>query len=457
VRHNGPVELARPAAVPVLPPGPRGGPLFGSLRRLRRDPLGFFLELRARYGDVAHFRAGPYRVYLLSHPDLVREVLVTRHHSFMKSQVLQEAKRVLGEGLLTSEGDLHRRQRRLLNPLFHHDRIASYAGVMAECAARLAERWRPGAVVDVHQEMSRLTLAIVGRALFGADVEDAAAHRVAWALRAAFDMYERFLTPYARYVERLPLPSNRRFERARRALDEVLFELIRERRAEGDRGDLLSRLLSARDEEEGHGPMTDRQARDEAMTLFLAGHETTSLALTWAWYLLSDHPEAEARLHEEVDRVLGDRLPGASDVPALAHTRRVLAEAVRLYPPAWAMGRRALEDVEVGGGVVPRGATVVMSQYLIHRDPRWWRDPDRFDPDRWLEPEGHRPRFAYFPFGGGPRVCIGEDFAWTEGVILLATLARRWRLRLVPGHPVALAPRITLRPRHGMPMTVEPR
>lgn len=438
----------------ALPPGPRGGP-FGPLGRLRRDPLRLFIELRDRYGDVVHFRAGPYPVYLLCHPDLVREVLVVRHQAFMKSQVLQEAKRVLGDGLLTSEGEVHRRQRRLLNPLFHHDRVAGYVPAMAEAGANLRERWRDGQVVDVHREMGRLTLALVARTLFGADVEEAAAGRVAWALQAAFDMYERFLSPYARYLQRLPLPSNRRFEAARRALDEVVYGLIRERRAEGG-ADLLSLLLAARDEV-GGGAMSDRQVRDEAMTLFLAGHETISLALTWAWYLLSGNPEAEAALHEEVDRVLGDRLPEASDLPALAHTRRVLAEAMRVYPPAWAMGRRALEDVEVGGYVVPRGATVVMSQYLIHRDPRWWRDPERFDPDRWLEEAPDRPRFAYFPFGGGPRMCIGEDFAWAEGVVLLAVLARRWRLRLVPGHPVALAPRITLRPRYGMRMTLQAR
>jgi cytochrome P450 len=427
---------------------------------MRRDPLSFLLALARTYGDIAFFHAGPFDIYLLSHPDHIHDVLVTHHHSFMKSQVLQEAKRVLGEGLLTSEGDVHRRQRRLIQPVFHHARVAGYADIMAEHGARVRDRWLDGQVLDIHAEMMRLTMAVVGKSLFGADLQEAAAQEVARSLNVAFEMYNRFLLPFAAVLELLPLPSNRRFQEARKTLDSTIYRMIRERRKEGDRGDLLSMLLSARDEKFGQedGGMSDEQVRDEAMTIFLAGHETMANALTWTSYLLSQHPEVEVRLCEEVDSALEGNLPTADDLPKLEYTRRVLSESLRLYPPAWAMGRRLLADVEVGGFPVPAGSTTVMSQYIVHHDPRWYPDPFRFDPERW-KPErlAERPRFSYFPFGGGPRMCIGEDFAWMEGITLIAVLAQRWQLRLAPGQTVALQPRITLRPRYGMKMTVHRR
>jgi len=427
---------------------------------MRQDALGFLLSLARTYGDIAFFQAGPFDIYLLSHPDHIRDVLVTRHHSVMKSQVLQEAKRVLGEGLLTSEGELHRRQRRLIQRVFHHERVGRYCEVMAEYGGRTADRWLDGQTVDVHQEMTRLTSAVVGKTLFDTDVEEAAAEEVAAALNVALAMYNRFLLPFSTLLERLPLPSNRRFRDARESLDSFIFRMIRERRAVGDRGDLLSMLLAARHDDAAAGDegMSDRQVRDEAMTIFLAGHETISNALTWTWYLLSQHPQAEAKLHQEVDSVLGGRPPKAEDLPRLVHTRMVLTEALRLYPPAWAMGRRVLADLEIAGYLVPAGSTAVMSQYIVHHDPRWYPDPYRFDSERW-DPDraAERPRFSYFPFGGGPRMCIGEDFAWMEGITLIAVLAQRWRLSLAPGHTVSLQPRITLRPLHGMKMTVHPR
>ena len=439
------------------PPGPSTGPARNFLI-YRRDPLGTMLSVKERFGDIAYIHAGPFDVYLLSHPDLVREVLVNQSHSFVKSQVLQEAKRVLGEGLLTSEGQLHKRQRRLIQPVFHHARIAGYGQVMGEYADRMAERWTDGMELDAHREMTRLTLAIVGKTLFDTDVEDADARRVGRALADVFDMYEQFLLPFKSVLERLPLPGIRRFQAARRDLDGVVFAMIRERRASGDRGDLLSMLLAARDEEDGHGGMTDQQVRDEAMTIFLAGHETTSIALAWTWYLLSQHPDVESKLHAELDMVLEGRVPTAEDLPALRYTRTVLSESMRLYPPAWAMGRKALADVEIGGYVIPAGATCVMSQYIVHHDRRWYPDQWRFDLDRWTpEAVADRPKFSYFPFGGGSRMCIGEDFAWMEGVLALAAMARRWRLRLVPGQAIALLPRITLRPKHGMRMRLEAR
>ena len=442
------------------PPGPQLGFLRG-FRTFRRDALGFLLHTARTYGDVAWFRVGPFDIYLLSHPDHVRDVLVAGHHAVTKSRVLQEARRILGDGLLTSEGATHKRNRRLLQPVFHHQRIVEYGEVMAGYAARASERWRDGQELDLHEELMALTLAIVGKTLFGTDVEEADAQRVAGSLRTMFDMYDRFFMPFAEHLERLPLPANRRFWQAKASLDEVIFGLIRDRRADGDRGDLLSMLLAARDdggEQETNGGMSDRQIRDEATTIFLAGHETTSIALTWTFYLLSQSREVEERLHRELGEVLDDRIPRPSDLPRLEFTRRVFSESLRLYPPAWTMGRSVAADLPLGGYVIPAGATALLSQYVIHHDPRWYPDPCRFDPDRW-EPAAvaARPKYSFFPFGAGPRMCIGEDFAWMEGMLVLATIAREWQFGLLPGQVIDLQPRITLRPKYGMRMRLERR
>ena len=375
----------------------------------------------------------------------------------MKGRGLQRAKRLLGEGLLTSENPLHTRQRRLAQPAFHKQRIASYASLMVDYAERhQRERWKDGQTLDVSQEMMHLTLAIVGKTLFDTDTEREA-EEVRAALSATMVSFTRFLMPFAELLDHLPLPSTRRFQEARSRLDTIIYRMIDERRKSGaDRGDLLSMLLMAQDEEGDGGGMTDEQLRDEAMTIFLAGHETTANALTWTWYLLSQHPEVETRLHEEVDSVLAGRRPTVEDLPRLSYTEMVLAEAMRLYPPAWVLGRRALKDYEVGGYRVPAGSLVIMSQYVTHRDERFFPDPLRFDPERWTpEAKAARPQFSYFPFGGGPRRCIGDGFAWMEGILVIATLAQSWRMRLVPGHPVELRPVVTLRPKHGMRMTLE--
>jgi cytochrome P450 len=295
--------------------------------------------------------------------------------------------------------------------------------------------------------------------LFDADVEDEAAE-IGEAITTAFESFNvGFFLPFGQILQRLPLPATIRFRKARARLDATIYRLIDERRrTPTDRGDLLSMLLVAQDTEGDGGGMSDIQLRDEAMTIFLAGHETTANALTWTLYLLSQHPDVEARVHAEVDAALGDRLPAADDLALLPYTRMVLAESMRLYPPAWIVGRRALAPFEAAGYTIPARSIVLACQYVMHRDPRWFPDPERFDPERFA-PDRHadRPRFAYFPFGGGPRVCIGEQFAWMEGVLALATIAQRWRLRLVPGHAVALQPIITLRPKFGMRMTVERR
>ena len=440
-------------------PGPRRRvPTLNALR-LGRDPLRFLTGLAAEYGDIARVPLGPETVYLFNHPDLVRDVLVTHHRNFHKGRGLERAKRLLGTGLLTSEGDLHLRQRRLAQPAFHRQRVAAYGATMASYGAMRRDRWRDGAVIDAHREMMALTLAIVGKTLFDADVEDEAAE-IGAALATTFESFNfGFFLPFSELLERLPLPATLRFRKARARLDATIYRMIEERRRSGaDRGDLLSMLLLAQDTEGDGSGMTDLQLRDEAMTIFLAGHETTANALTWTWYLLSQHPDVEARLHAEIDSALGDRLPGADDVARLPYTRMVLAESMRLYPPAWIVGRRALGPFDANGYEIPARSIILLSQYVVHRDPRWFPDPERFDPERFTpDHQASRPKFAYFPFGGGPRVCVGEQFAWMESVILLATIAQRWKLRVVAGHPVALQPIITLRPKFGMRMTIERR
>lgn len=441
------------------PPGPPRSYPFANWIALRRDPLGFLTGVARNYGDVARFRLGPVFLHVVNDPELIRTVLVTRAEAFHKGRGLERAKRLLGEGLLTSEDAFHLRQRRLMQPAFRHQRISGYATVMADYAERATGRWEPGETRDVHREMMRLTLAIVGKTLFDADVEEEAAE-IGAALTESLELFNRLFTlPFGELLEKLPIPANRRFARARNRLDTTIARLIAERRRDpGERADLLTLLLLAQDTEGDGGGMNDAQLRDEAMTIFLAGHETTANALTWTWYLLSQNPDVEKRFHEEVDSVLGARLPGASDVPRLPYTRMVLAESMRLYPPAWIIGRRAIVDQELGGWRIPSGSIVTASQWITHRDPRFFPDPERFDPSRFTpEAEAARPKFAYFPFGGGPRVCIGEGFAWMEGILLLATIGRRWRMLLAPGYSVALSPSITLRPRHGMAMELRPR
>jgi cytochrome P450 len=441
------------------PPGPRSAfPLSGLLAYRRHGPLPFFQGLAEQYGDISHFKLGLQEAFFINHPDYIKYVLVTNHQNFHKGLALQRSKRLLGHGLLTSEGEFHRRQRRLSQPAFHRARIATYADVMIDHAARMSERWRDGDTLDIAEEMMRLTLGIVGKTLFDADVE-ADAEQVGKSMSILMEFFNTITIPFFEALQKLPLPQFRRFDVARAKLDEVIYRLIQERRDSGkDRGDLLSMLLLAQDVEGDGGQMTDLQLRDELLTIFLAGHETTANALTWTWYLLSQNTEAEARLHAEIDEVLGSKMPTYEDLPKLRYAEMVLAESMRLYPPAWALGRLSIADCWIGGYFVPKKSLVLMSQYVMHHDSRYFQDPNRFDPERWqTEVIESRPQFSYFPFGGGPRRCIGEGFAWMEGILLIATLAQRWRMRLVPDHPVALKPLMTLRPKHGMRMTTNSR
>ena len=439
-----------------LPPGPRR-PLLGGLINPGRDPLGFLIRLTRTYGDVAYFRLGSERAFFINHPQYIRDVLVTHDRNFTKSRGLERAKKLLGEGLLTSEGAAHMRQRRLLQPAFHRDRIDAYASVMVEHADRMRRRWTAGAEMDVSREMMRLTLSIVGKTLFDSDVESKA-DEIGTAVTRVLETFWLTLLPFPDFIEKLPLPMIRRSRAGRVKLDRLIYALIAERRAAGhDRGDLLSMLLMAQDEEDGSG-LSDRQVRDEAMTLILAGHETTANALAWTWYLVSQSLGVETRLHEEIDRVLQGRLPGAADLGALPFVEQVVTESMRLYPPAWVVGRRALADYAIGDFVVPARSVVFMSPYVMQRDPRYYADADRFLPARWTPDfKAALPKFAYFPFGGGPRQCIGEPFARMELALLVATIAQRWRLRLVPDQSVVPKPLITLRPKHGINMTAVPR
>jgi cytochrome P450 len=447
-------------AMPVveMPPGPKGAPVIGSILELRRNPVDFLMRAAKAYGEIVYFKLGTQEVFLVNDPELIKDVLVTNSKNFIKSRGLQMAKSVLGEGLLTSEGDFHRRQRRLAQPAFHRQRIAGYAEEMVKGGAALRERWHDGETLNIAEEMMRVTLAIVAKTLFDADVESEAKD-IGESLTAVMKMFDRVTLPFPHIINKLPLPSNFRFVKALQRLDNTIYRIINERRKSGeDRGDLLSMLLLAQDDEGDGTGMTDKQVRDECMTLFLAGHETTANALTWTWYLLSEHPEVEAKFHHEIDSLLAGQLPNFEDVPKLKYTTMVFAEAMRLYPPAWTLGRQVLNDYPLGRFTARKGAIILMSPYVMQHTERYYPEPFKFDPERWTEEaQAARPKFSYFPFGGGSRLCIGEPFAWTEGALLLSTIAQQWQLRLVEGHPVEPRPIVTLRPKYGMKMTLKRR
>ncbi len=416
------------------------------------------MERMAReYGDVVHFRVGRRRVYLLNHPEHVRGVLLSHYDNFLKGRGHVRRDNFLGEGLVTSEGGFHRRQRQLTQPAFSHERVNVYGATMARLAAEATKGWRGGERLDVLDSMRQVTLPIASQTLFGTRV-DTEHERIIDAFRTGLNRFRWFKPSGSRLGERLS-PTRRRLERrSRDTIETLVSQIIAERRLEEeDRGDLLSLLLS-RPGEEGEALTSDRQIRDEAVTLFVAGFENIATALTWTWYLLAQHPEVEERLHAELDEVLGGRLPGAEDMPRLTYTRMVFEEAMRVYPPVPRLVRTALRDYQVGGYTVPAGALVVVSQYLMHRDPRFFPDPERFDPERWTpEARRARPAYTYFPFGGGPRRCIGDGFAYMEGVLVLATLASRWRLRLDPRDRVGLLATHFLHPEGPLLMTAEGR
>jgi cytochrome P450 len=441
-----------------FPPGPDSREVktfSGQLGQVTRDPLGFFTHCARTYGDITGMRYYTYRVFFINHPDFIEDVLVTSARKFHKGRVLRANKMLFGEGLLTSEDSFWLRQRRLAQPAFHRARIATYAETMVRYTERVLERWRDGEERDIHQEMMRITLQIVGKTLFDADVA-----RDAREVGKSLELLMELSADFRRSIlipSWVPTPRNIRKKRAVRKLDKIIYRIIEERRkSERDAGDLLSMLLAARDEDGSR--MTDKQLRDESITLFLAGHETTANALSWTWWLLGQTPAAERKLHAELDSLLGERAPTLDDVAKLKYTEQVLTESLRLYPPAWGTARIAIEDHEIGGYKVPKGTGISLSQWVMHRDPRWFDAPEEFRPERWEDGLAKRlPRFAYFPFGGGPRQCIGNTFALMEAMLVLATIAQRYRFRLVERHPVVPLPSITLRPRHGIRAVLEAR
>ena len=434
-----------------LPPQPPGVPVLGHLIDVARDPLRLFLSAAVEIGDVVGLRVGPWRGALVSAPEHVKHVLVTRVRNYPKSPTYRALKLVLGNGLVTSEGELWQRQRRLAQPAFHRQRLAGFVDTFARCTGDLLTAWdgEPDhAEVDIHREMQALTLRAVGLTLFSTELggeASAVGTALARVLVKANALSESIL-PMPGW---LPTPANFRFRRSLRVLDELVYRLIGERRAGEELPDLLGMLVSATDET-GTERMDDRQLRDEVMTLLLAGHETTANALTWAFYLLSTHPEVYRRLHEEA-RGLGGRMPTLGDLGALPYTGQVLDEAMRLYPPAWILERQAVEDDEIGGYRIPAGSFVVVSPWTVHRNPRLWDNPEGFDPDRFAPAACEaRPRHAYLPFGAGPRQCIGNNFALMEAKVMLAGIAARYRPEIVPGQRIALEAGITLRPKHGI-------
>lgn len=439
-----------------LPPGPKGTLIRGNLGQIGPRRVDFFLELARTYGPLASFRVGRWQLFLASDPDLIQQVLITDAKHYVKHFGARTFKPVLGNGLVTSEGDFWLRQRRLIQPAFLKARVLSYVPVMVELTNAMLERWSPGEPVNVEAEFSALTSAIAIKTLFGLEAQRDR-ERLDGSLRLAFDLLTARLDGPFRLPHWLPTPANLRLRRAIRELTKVVDGFIAAGRARRQPGnDLLSTLIAAQHEDGSQ--MSDRQLRDEAMTLYLAGHETTALALAWTWYLLSQHPRVEAKLAGEWARVLGGRAPGADDLAALPYTGAVIAESMRLYPPVYALGREATTGLELGGYRVKRGYTVLMSQWVNHRDPKYFPDPERFSPERWENGLAARlPKFAYYPFGGGQRMCVGSHFATVEATIVLATVGQKYRFTLEPDAAIDIKPQITLLPKYGIPATLQAR
>jgi cytochrome P450 len=442
----------------AIPAGPKGGLVMGNMREFNRDTLGFIERCAREFGDIVLTRFLYVPACFLFNPHHIEYVLASGSKNFIKAESLRSPffSKLVGNGLVTSEGDFWRRQRRLAQPAFHRDRVNAYGETMVAFTERMLEGWSDGQTLDAHDEMMRLTQSIVVKTLFSADVSGEA-DRVGEALRVIVQPFASQATIKWILDNRLPTPGHLRFNRAVREVDKVVYRFITERRASGeDTGDLLSMLLRAQDED--GSVMTDKQLRDEVMTLFLAGHETTALVLTWAWHLLALNPETEEKLAAELEEVLSGRAPTVEDLPRLRYCEWVVKESMRLYPPAYAVGREAVRECEVGGYRIPAGMQVFAFQWIVQRDARWYDEPEAFRPERWREEEASRlPRYAYFPFGGGPRQCIGNAFAMMEAVLVLATVAQRFRLRHAHGHTVELLPAMSLRPKNGVLVKLESR
>jgi len=440
-----------------FPPGFERNLLWFAFRRFRpANPILLFQHLAEEYGDIAHYKIGWNHIVFLNHPDYIREVLVVQNDNFVKERTVRRSKMLLGEGMITAEGAQHRAQRQVAQPAFHRQSIPEYAGVMVREAARTRKGWRNGEERHIAIDMMHLTLNVVAQTLFATDLRDEV-DELADAINRIMGLYNFLvMLPAAEWLVHIRPPGLAAFVRARKRIDAVVHRMIdahRHRHADG--GTLLDLMLAAAPDASA---ATEKSLRDQVITIFLAGYETVANALAWTWYLLSQNPDCERRFHEEIDRELKGRLPAYEDIPRLRYVEMVFAESMRLYPPAWAMGRQALKDFRLGEFLLPARTTVLMSQFITHRDPRFFSDPLRFDPERFTtEARAARTKFTYFPFGAGFRQCIGESFAWMEGVLLLATLGQDWKLKAVPGHRVEPEPLITLRPKYGMRMQLEAR
>jgi cytochrome P450 len=439
------------------------------------NPIETLQGISHKYGDFSHFKLGRNHVYLINNPDYIEKVLVYDHRNFTKGKRLQLAKALLGEGLVTSEGDLHDKQRRIIQPIFHPKQIATYGKVITDYTVNLNQKWKDGDTVDILKEMMQLTLSIICKSVLNYDVESEA-EDVGKALTTCRNYSKRLQSPLGHVLSKIPiLPEVKGAKKAREKLDKLVYSVIKERRKGFESNiesynDLLTRLLqaqdstvenmtSANDTSGSFSRMSDMQVRDEVMTIFIAGHETTANALTWTFYLLSQNPNVEKKLLDELGSVINsDKTPTVDDMPKLKFTEKVLRESMRLYPPVWTIGRSVNNEYTLGKYTIPAGSTILMSQYVMHHDPRYYNEPERFDPERWSsDTRSSLPRFSYFPFGGGIRACIGEPFAWMEGILVLSTIIKQWKMRLVRGQRVELDPAITLRPKYGMKMKLERR
>jgi cytochrome P450 len=440
-----------------FPPGFQRNLLWFALRKFRpANPILLFQHLAETYGDIAHYKIGPHHIVFLNQPEYIREVLVAQNDNFIKERTVQRTKMLLGEGMITSEGAAHRAQRLAAQPAFHRQRIGEYGGIIAEEAARIRDSWHAGERRDIAIDMMHLTLNVVARTLFATDLRQEV-YELAAAINRIMGLYNFLvMLPAAEWLVHLRPPGLAAFVKARKRIDAVVYRMIEAHQRSGlDRESLLDLMLAA---SPANDDASRQSLRDQVITIFLAGYETVANALSWTWYLLSENPGCESRFHDEVDAVTNGRIPAFEDLPRLRYTENVMAESLRLYPPAWAMGRYARNDFALGDYFLPARTTVLVSQFITQRDPRYFPDPLRFDPDRFTaEGKAQRVKFTYFPFGAGTRQCIGESFAWMEGVLILATLAQKWKLRLMPGHRVEPQPLITLRPKYGMMMKIEPR
>ncbi len=498
------------------PPGPSSVLPNKLLRQFIKNPTETLMRMAYTYGDISHFKFGRQHVYLINDPEYIENILIKDYKNFIKSRGLQVSKRLLGEGLVTSEGEYHDKQRRIIQPAFHPNRIKNYGTIMVNYAEYMSERWQNEMVVDIHSEMMHITSAIIAKSVLGSDVVDIESDKVNNALLTSMEYLNRILMPFGELIEKIPvLPINKNFRSSKKTLDSIVYRMIKEHRdnkvskekeklsydtkAKDDNNnssssnnnnkansqsnyDLLYALIEAQDKEAGITQMSDIQLRDEVMTIFLAGHETTANALTWTFYLLSQYPHVERRLYEELRSILSRdnntnnvddvnnnvdngrhhveslRLPTINDIPKLEYTEKIFRESMRLYPPAWTLGRQSLADYRIDKYVIPSGSIILMSQYVMHRNPHYFQHPEVFDPDRWTrEFKSSLPRFSYFPFGGGIRGCVGEPFAWIEGILVIATICRKWKMHHDPEHKVELKPLITLRPKYGMRMKLERR